>query len=179
MSVNTSDTLNGLKDKDFMSIIKLRFAVGFIGEKKQHNWWSSSWMTKNASAFLSPIYGDRLDTARYHGVIEAARRIHDERIGVGRAFHLFRLPEWLERHLHEIVASDGAYKELSDPTEASIAEGALAELAHGSKGASPGPVRAGDISDLNGRKWIGNLAAHYRAAFEASQETFPYFSERQ
>lgn len=30
-------------------------------------------MTKNASAFLSPIYGDRLDTARYHGVVEDDR----------------------------------------------------------------------------------------------------------
>jgi len=177
--VNTSDRLNELKDKDLLNIIKLRFAVGFFGENEQHNWCPSLWMTKNASAFLSPIYGDRLDTARYHGVVEAARRVHDERIGVGRAFHLFRLPEGLERRLHEIVARDGACKELSDLTEASTAEGALAQLAPDAKDASPGPVRAGDISDLNGREWIGSLAAYYRAAFKESQETFPYFSELQ
>lgn len=88
--MNTSKKFNGLKAKDLLSIINLRFAVGFFGEKEQHNWWPSLWLTKNASAFLSPIYGERLDTARYHGVVEAARRIHDERIGVGRAFHLFR-----------------------------------------------------------------------------------------
>ena len=174
--MNTSDTLKGLKDKDLLSIIKLRFAVGFFGEKDQHNWWPSLWLTTNASAFLSPIYGERLDTARYHGIVEAARRVHDERIGIGRAFHLFRLPEGLERRLHEAVAKDGACQKLTDLTTERTAESFLAELAPDSKDVSPGPVRTGDISELHGPKWIGSLAAHYEAAFRASQETFPYFS---
>ena len=36
---------------------------------------------------------------RQPGVLEAARRVHDEHIGVGRAFHPFRLPEIMEQRL--------------------------------------------------------------------------------
>lgn len=178
--MDTPVKLNGLKDKDLIVIVRLRLAVGFFGEKEQNNWWSSLWLTANTPAFLSPIYGDRLNTARYHGIVEAARRVHDERIGVGRAFHLFRLPEVLERRLHEAVARDNACQELPDLTAASTAKNSLEELASDSKEeVCSGPVRAGDISDLQGPKWIGKLAGHYQAAFQATQETFPYFSERQ
>ena len=173
-----SEKINGLKDNDLLSIVKLRLAVGFFGEKEQQNWWPSLWLTAYASAFLSPIYGERLDAALYHGLVEAARRVHDERIGVGRVFHLFRLPEGLERRLHEAVVQDNACQDLIDLTESTTAEHSLAELAPDSKEVNPGPMRAGNVSDLRGRKWIGRLAAFYRGAFEASQQTFPYFSER-
>jgi hypothetical protein len=37
--------------------------------------------------------------AQYHGVQEAASRVHDEHIGIGRVYHLFRLPEHVEQAL--------------------------------------------------------------------------------
>jgi hypothetical protein len=33
-------------------------------------------------------------------VKEAAARVHDEYIGVGKVYHLFRLPEHIEQALH-------------------------------------------------------------------------------
>lgn len=176
--MSTPERINGLNDKGVLNIVKLRLAVGILGEKEQSNWWPSLWFTTNASSFLIPIYGERLDVARYHGVVEAARLVHDERIGVGRAFHLFRLPEGLERRLHEVVAQHKACQNFADLTEPAMAENSLAELAANSREVSQGPVRAGDVGDLYGRKCVGGLAAYYRAAFEASQQTFPYFSGR-
>ena len=40
--------------------------------------------------------------AQYHGVLEAARRLHDEHLSVG-SYHLFRLPEEVEQDLHALV----------------------------------------------------------------------------
>ena len=153
--------------------------MGFLGEQEQKGWWSSLWLTGNASAFLAPIYGSRLNAARYHGVVEAAQRIHDERIGIGRAFHLFRLPEGLERRLHDTVVRDNVCEDLPDITEISTAEATLVELAPDTKEVKAGPVKAGEVNDLKGNKWVGTLAAHYRAAFESSNQTFPYFVEQQ
>ena len=44
--------------------------------------------------------------AQYHGVSEAARRVHDEHLSVG-SFHLFRLPEEMEQDLHALLQAGG------------------------------------------------------------------------
>ena len=160
-------------------IIKLRLAVGLLGEKEHEIWWGSMWLTNNASAFLAPVYGDRLAPARYQGVVEAARRVHDDRVGVGQAFHLFRLPEGLERTLHEAVIMDSACGLLAENTSAETAMDILADFSPKSPDANPGPVWAGNPKDIQGGGWIPVLAGHYRAAFSSSIQTFPYFSERQ
>jgi hypothetical protein len=80
-------------------IIGLRLAVGLLGEQEQSGWWPSRFLGRHAHAFLNPIFGGKTRMAQYHGVIEAACRIHDERIGVGRVFHLFRLPETIEQQM--------------------------------------------------------------------------------
>lgn len=160
-------------------IVRLRLAVGLLGEKEHGNWWGSMWLTQNASAFLSPVYGDRLAPARYHGVVESARRIHDDRIGVGQAFHLFRLPEGLERALHEAVVMERAGASLAENTSAGSAAEVLADFSPTALETNPGPVWAGNPQDLEGDMWISILAGHYRSAFSSSTQTFPYFSERQ
>ncbi len=164
---------------EVLKVLRLRLAVGLLGEKEQAGWWSSLWLTPNATAFLSPVYGERLHAARYHGVIEAARRIHDDRIGVGQAFHLFRLPEGLEHRLHEAVVLNGACDELPDWLSPEASDRTLAELSSNVPEISAGPMRIGSLDDLKGRKWISGLAAHYRAAFASSIQTYPYFADRQ
>jgi hypothetical protein len=84
-------------------IARLRMIVGFLGEKGQHNWWSSEFFSATAPAFLNPVFGKTTTLAQYHGVKESARRVHDEHIGVGRVFHLFRLPESIEQALFEML----------------------------------------------------------------------------
>ena len=164
------------KNDEIIDIAKLRLSVGILGEKDQANWWPSLWFAPTAESFLSPIYGDRTEAARYHGIVEAARRVHDNRIGVGQAFHLFRLPETLERRLHDAVVGEGAIGTTITINTKEDAEGFLAKI--GSKvEASSGPIRVGRTSELDGRKWLKPLAGHYLAAFQTSQQTLPYFAE--
>ena len=164
------------REKELFQIIRLRAAVGLLGERDHGNWWSSLWFTSNAVTFLSPIYGKRTDAARYQGLIETARLVHDSRIGVGRAFHLFRLPETLERRLQDaFVQNDAIGTELIIQNQ-NDAETLLAEIAKPLE-TSPGPIRIGNALDLEKSAWTKVIAGHYWAAFKNSQQTFPYFAE--
>src|SRR4051794_40798178 len=147
-------------DNELHDVVRLRLAIGLLGEKDHANWWPSLLFSSNAIAFLSPIYGDRTHVARYHAIVEAARRVHDRRIGVGRAFHLFRLPEPLERRLHDAVVAQDSAGDAAFITTKVHAETLLAEI--GSKvETSAGPIRVGSAGDLEGRTWLKVLAGHY------------------
>lgn len=163
-------------DPDFIlsDILGLRLCVGYLGEKEQSNWWTSLWLSPHASAFLSPIYGNRADAARLSGVSEVARRVHDSRIGVGQVFHLFRLPEPLERRLHD--ANTGTVS-LSIPSSVDDARSRLASIARNTDKFSEGPIRIGTPADLLEDDWTGAVAGRYHSAFQAGALTFPYFAE--
>lgn len=162
--------------EELLKIIELRIAIGLLGEKENGNWWSSLWLTSNAVAFLTPIYGERTDAARYQGLVETARLVHDSRIGVGRAFHLFRLPEVLERRLHDAVTRDNAMNKAGFVQSKDDAEALLSEIAK-PVNTNPGPVRVGSKLDLETPAWTKIIAGHYLAAFKSSKQTFPYFAE--
>ncbi|PSL17305.1 hypothetical protein CLV88_11978 [Shimia abyssi] len=163
-------------DRDELDdIIRLRMAVGLLGEKDHGNWWPSLWFTSNAVAFLTPVYETRTDAARYHGLVETARLVHDSRIGVGQAFHLFRLPETLERRLHDVVVNDDATSKAGGIPQKGDAEALLSEIAE-TVDASAGPIRVGSAAELDTSSWIKVLAGHYLSAFRSSQQTFPYFT---
>jgi hypothetical protein len=66
-------------------ILSLRLAVGLLGERDGANWWRSGFMSLTSAAFLTPAFGSNVIQAKYQGVLESARRVHDEHIGVGRA----------------------------------------------------------------------------------------------
>jgi hypothetical protein len=101
-------------------IAKLRLAVGLLGEREGAGWWTSAFLSPTSTSFLAPLFGGNTFQARYHGVLEAARRVHDERIGVGLVFHLFRLPESMEKRLFESIQSGGSElaKTISSPESA-------------------------------------------------------------
>jgi hypothetical protein len=86
-------------------ISRLRVLVGYLGERHQSNRWSSTFLGRTSEAFLAPIFGNTVANARVVGVTEAARRVHDDAMGVGRTFHLFRLPETLEQELHRKLST--------------------------------------------------------------------------
>ena len=69
-----------MKTNTIKSIAKLRILIGYLGEKNQSNWWSSSFFTPQSSSFLNPVFGKTSFIAQYQGVKEAATRMHDEHI---------------------------------------------------------------------------------------------------
>jgi hypothetical protein len=160
-------------------IVGLRLAVGFLGEQEQSAWWPSSFLGRHAQTFLNPIFGSNTRMAQYNGVTEAACRVHDERIGVGRVFHLYRLPETIEQWISNAFQEGSLPEDVTrrfDSTEA--ADSILAGLAKGRAVATPGPVRLGGADMINSRDGVALLAATYRAAFQTGIKCYPYFTDR-
>jgi len=151
-------------------------ATGILGEDEHGGWWSSFWTSSNAVNFLTPIYGEGSEAARFSGLVETARRVHDARIGVGRVFHLFRLPEILERRLHIEVVKNNAIDTLGLVCSKDEARSLLAKIAVPIQGRE-GPVKVGCAADLEEPAWLNTVAGHYLEAFKSSKKTFPYFDE--
>jgi len=162
-------------------LINLRILVGYLGEKSQFNWWASSFFSPSSKAFLEPVFGKTFFLSQYHGVREAAARVHDDYIGVGRGvFHLFRLPEALERELHNFI--NGNY--ISNHILQAVSSVASAEDAlslYIGKEASPspvvGPVRVGGLDDIKKNSTWLVLAGNYSLSFKNKTNVYPYFSE--
>lgn len=159
------------------NISELRVLVGYLGEKNQSNWWSSEFFSATATAFLAPIFNRSLFLAQYQGAAAAAAKVHDEAIGIGSIFHLFRLPIGLEQASADAL-NDAAFVQT---VQASLANRELAltrltELAEKAESASPGPVSVGQMSqDL--KVELQRAAGLYCAAFTTGIQTFPYFRE--
>jgi hypothetical protein len=154
-------------------ILRLRVLVGYLGERQQPSWWASSFFDPTSEAFLAPIFGDAAANARVVGVTEAARRIHDDAIGVGRTFHLFRLPETLEQALHLAVSRSKQAASIKSVDTALAELGALSSCDSVPK---PGPSHVGPLTMLANMQWVPVVASHYQAAFAAGIRTFPYFA---
>ncbi|MDI9546092.1 MAG: BrxE family protein [Chloroflexota bacterium] len=162
----------------FETLAALRIAIGYLGEQGQHGWWSSSFFSSGSSAFLTPVFPRSPNLARYTGVTQAASHVHDERIGVGRVYHLFRLPEDLELNLHRVAQDNLLWQSLAPYIRSK--EAALAYL-HGSTNsmADPavGPIRVGDVQNVRRSSAWSILAALYANGFESGLHVFPYFSD--
>lgn len=156
-------------------IASLRLAVGFLGEREQNGWWASAFLSATSVAFLSPVFGSGPLQARYQGVLEAARRAHDDRIGVGRVFHPFRLPEIMEQRVFDTVQTAPAgLHDVFTSTDAAIA--ALKSLGSTTRDLKAGPALVGQVDSLEGSSWIAETASLYSAAFTAGAQCFPYFA---
>src|SRR5262249_40079350 len=142
-------------------------------------WWASNFFGPGSDAFLSPIFPRTTALVRYHGVVLAAAKVHDEHTGVGRLYHLFRLPEDLEHALH-VALQD---RQFADSVSSTVKdrEGALRVLqeAAAGRGDSPaeGPVRLGDTGSLRDLEAWQRAAACYLRAFGQGFRAYPYFSD--
>lgn len=159
-------------------IAKLRIAVGYLGERERLGWWQSSFFTDWSKSFLSPIFSRTQLLAQYAGVIQAAALIHDERIGIGRVYHLFRLPEVVEQGLRQMVLRP----EFGDEIAAHISgqesvQSFLNLQAAEVEMTATGPVYIGQVGDIYGEQAWRAVAAHYARGFEQNYQVFPYFRE--
>ncbi len=123
-----------------------------------------------------PVFGSKTTVAQYQGVVEAACRAHDEKIGVGRVFHLFRLPEATERRIAGYLDNRVAENLKECFTSRESAEGVLASLTKQERDVKPGPLRVGAADALDAPGGIALIAAAYRSAFRAGIKCYPYLS---
>jgi hypothetical protein len=162
-------------DDAVMCIVALRLAVGMLGERDNAGWWTSGFLSPTSTAFLAPVFGSTILQARYQGVIDAARRVHDERIGVGHVFHLFRLRESMEQRLFEAVQSRGSdlTKTISSSDSARVT---LESFVNKATAARPGPALMASSEAFDSTAWINEAASLYSAAFGAAVQCFPYIA---
>ena len=156
-------------------IAQLRLAVGLLGEKAANGWWATSFLESSSRSFLDPVFVRTSLLAQFHGVTEAARRVHDARLSAG-SFHLFRLPEEFEQDLHALVLAWSRAGEALVPAHESAATTFLAELADGEGADSPGPRLLGASGALGTEEAWRQTASVYRDAFNKGFQSFPYFS---
>lgn len=156
------------------TLLEMRLLVGFLGEQAQFAWWPTAFYEASSRIFLEPVFSKTASLAQYHGVIEAARRLHDEHLSVG-SYHLFRLPEEVEQDLHAVVQS-GVGKELTSQSHQSkdAALDALKRLAATSVTSKMGPIAAGRIKDLASADTLKNIAGAYLSAFSQNAKSYPY-----
>jgi hypothetical protein len=162
----------------FHTLAALRTVIGYLGEQAQFAWWSSAFFAPGSAAFLSPIFGRTQVPAQATGVTRAAALVHDERIGVGRVYHLFRLPEDVEQGIHRIFLDPA----ISHRIMALVAdrEAALAYLRTqaGSIAADGiGPTPVGTVHELRRSQPWHTVAAHYVHGFAQQTEVYPYFTD--
>lgn len=151
----------------------MRLAVGWLGEKDHVSWWSSSYLSNASEMFVKPLFPRTRLLAQCHGVTVAAMRVHDERIGVGEVFHLFRLPEDLEAGVHEHFLSSFSAV-MQQVNDAASAQAFLDNF--GDTMLEPGPHLVGDLASIRSRESWESVGALYAAGFRRREAVFPYFS---
>lgn len=158
-------------------LIGLRICIGYLGEKEQFGWWQCSFFTEGSNAFLSPLFSRTKDLARCNGVTRAAALVHDERIGVGHVYHLFRLPEELEQGIHQVMHDKQFGEDIRKIISSNVS--ALGYLRKNSvipNQPGTGPMRVGDIMALRDQQVWRIVAGLYSFSFETQKEILPYFT---
>lgn len=161
------------------TLATLRAVVGYLGEKDQYGWWQSAFFSPASNAFLAPVFARTQVLAQCSGVSQAAALIHDERIGVGHVYHLFRLPEDVEQGIHQTLHEPELCARLSAMVATrDAALDYLRELAGTSAAATDGigPVKLGNAADLRQPEPLRLLAAHYLQGFQTGSQVYPFFS---
>ncbi len=163
--------------KRVKQLTELRALVGFLGEKRQFNWWDTDFLSPTGLEFLAINFPRSTFAAGCNSIVEAARRLHDERIGKGGVYHLFRLPASLEETVHQEIMKLPTEKLAEDVKNSEAAMESLKAVAQDITRGVEGPVLVGPAAELTDPKILGKLAGHYLAAFRDGRKNFPYFVE--
>lgn len=161
---------------DLMSkIAKARLIIGYLGEKDQFKWWESSFLSSSSSAFLLHPYPRTTLLAQYNGVCETALLVHDEFIGVGSNYHLYRLPVSIEEYAARLVQEPEFFEELKDSLESRDgAINTLQNMSNSSVETSIGPVKVGIFSDESLESKLELMVSHYIHAYKEGYRCFPF-----
>jgi hypothetical protein len=158
-----------------LKIATLRLLVGFLGESRQGNWWDCAFISPTGRKFLHTVFPRTALQASIRSTGQAARIVHDSKIGRVGMFHLFRLPVDKEESLEGLV-DEVSRLDISAWTaskDAALEE--LGKIASVKVSAPQGPVRIGVETEMLSPNAVTRLAAHYHSAFSGGFQCFPYF----
>jgi hypothetical protein len=162
---------------DYLSaLLELRVAVAFLGEKGQSGWWQTQFLQPTGQRFLEFIYPRTTFAAALTAVTVGAKNFHDERIGKGGVFHLFRLPMTLEFRLHQQLLSSDAARLATIVKDESAARNLLRGHTKGPDPVADGPIRVGDVGLITTGRATANLAHIYLQSMSSATVALPYFT---
>ena len=172
MSQNESITKNSNAEQ----LVRLRGLVAFLGEKDQFHWWGCSFLGTTGRKFLSITHPRSHVASALMASWEAARRVHDDRIGKGRVSHLFRLPHATEEKIHRYAMTMDPAALLASFTNKEAALAALAQQAKATGDAVEGPHSIGQVKAPLSGATLNKLSGHYLQAFQSGKQVMPYFT---
>ncbi len=155
----------------------LRILVAFLGERDQFNWWDCSFLNATGRKFVAIDYPKSFLAAGTNAATEAARLIHDARIGKGRVFHLFQLPHAMEQLIHRHLLEMDAAIAVGWLASKETALLQLEQMATKTPATAAGPVQVGTSATLTVPATPGLLAGLYLDAFRSNTRRMPYFAE--
>lgn len=158
-----------------LQMIQLRYAVGFLGEKNQFAWWTSSFLNANTKKMLEFTFPKTAVLAQYQAASAAAAKVHDKAIGIGQSFHLFRLPEFIEKMLIGVLNTldNSEIQTIYETKESALR--VLEELSGKSSLVGEGPINIGKVTGSQWELSVTSLASAYLNAFNEDKKAFPYF----
>ena len=159
------------------TFIQLRVLVAALGEKPIAGWWESAFLDHTGMRYLSFAFPRTPMLSAIQGATEAARRVHDERIGKRGAAHLFRLPYEAELVVFERLRENERQQEtrvITVPAGKDDALSKLRELVTKPEKNHEGPVFIGTGNPIADIAITQRMAALYLEAFEGDKRVFPF-----
>jgi hypothetical protein len=165
-----------MQDIAIKKVGEIRLLVGFLGEIANDQWWDCSFFSSASESFLSPIFPKTTFLSIYNGVSKAAQLVHDKRIGVGKHYHLFRLPDSIEQATFKMV-NDSNFVEQVEVYLSSKDEALkrLSEITNDdSNSDAEGPIAVGHYSDANLSSLLPTVCGHYSGSIKNNRKAFPF-----
>lgn len=157
------------------ALLHLRILVSALGESHHSGWWKSQFLSPTGLSFLDRVTPRSRFAAAVRSASRSALIVHDESIGKGHVFHLFRLPGVQEFELEEQLASRAAEFESVYAPLLSSQDGLLQALSTLATTLPATEAQGPILIEVDERKLHQTLADHYLTAFRADRQIYPYF----
>jgi hypothetical protein len=160
----------------YRQLAALRFVVAYLGERHLAAWWDTAFLSHTGLRYAEINFPRSAMAAAGVSASEAARRLHDARIGKGRVFHLFRLPPAIEEAVHFSMLHGEPKPIKTMIADRQSALGSLKAIAGGKKiKEAEGPLQVGSVADILTEDATTALAGYYLNGFLNEKKVFPYF----
>lgn len=159
-----------------VSALQLRILVLALGETTSPPWWRTNLLSTTGRRFCERMFPRTTLAAAVNACGRAACAAHDEAIGRRGVFHLFRLPEAVERDIRQVLTQPGSEREhlesLLGSTENTMER--LVRMSAATTSATIGPKKLGTVSDLGKAETYKRMAGAYLSGFKTGGKAFPY-----
>ena len=165
----------------FLPLLRLQINVLALGESPHAGWWKSQFLARVGLSYLSRPYPRGNFAAAVRSASRAARAVHDNSLGIGNVFHLFRLPQDMAWQLDELLRQPESdllprFEPLLDQRD-NLLEHLKAMGGQTPGDSKVGPLRLGTVRDLRKPDIVSQLSAVYYTAFRDDGKVFPYFED--